>query len=214
MEIKKYIFIETFLVALFIFSFGILMGIFIENARTAQIDKSFASLEVGMLDAQLVSNLIKNADCQTAVKENINFADRVYWEARVLEKYEESNEITEALKQVHMKYDILRASIWENSINIKERCNAAYHDVVYLYEYENPSVSKRVEQNAVSNALIGLKDREGDNILLISIAADIDVASVQILMNRYNVTELPTVIIDEKFSLAGLDKIKNVADYV
>lgn len=212
---KRYlIFIEALLVACFIFSFGILAGIFIENARLNKVQQNFGQLEIEMLDVRLISSLISSSNCELAIQENINFADRVFWEARELDKYEKASELTDDLKLQHKKYDLLRASIWLNSIEIKKRCNADYHNVVYIYDYEDTGLDMKAKQEVISNILLDLKDKYQNNILLISMAGDINSPSIELLKQQYNITELPTIIIDEKYQITELTSIEDIEKYL
>jgi len=210
----KYIVLETILVAMFIFSFGILAGIFIEDARVSRVQNSFAQLEAEILDARLLSDFIGTSDCNLAIKENTIFADNVFYEARLLDKYEESNELTDYIKTQHMKYDLLRAMIWMNSIQIKQRCNATYHDVVYIYKYAKVSLDERARQTVISNILSDLKNQYGDKILLVSMAGDLDLPSIELLKAKYNITELPVIIIDETIKISELNNKSDIEKYI
>ena len=205
---KFYVLLEAFLVALFLFSFGILMGIFIENSRTSALEQNFGELETEILDARIISELISSSECQLAINENIAFADRVFWEAKELDKYEKSSQITDSIKIQHRKYDLLRTIIWMNSIKIKDRCNADYHTVVYIYNYDNPSITEKAKQEAISNLLGELKDTYGDKVLLLSLAGDGGSPSIDLLREKYNLTDLPVVFIDEQFKVVSVENMK------
>jgi hypothetical protein len=211
---RFYIFLEAFLVATFLFTFGILMGIFIENARVNILETNFASLEADILDARLISDLIGNAGCNISIQENINFADRVFYEANQLTKYENSNQITDTIRIEHKKYDLLRIMILENSINIKQKCNVSYHDVVYIYQYNNPTLSKKAEQGVISNLLSSVKEKYGNNVLLLSFAGDIDSPSVDLFKTQYNITQLPTILIDENVKITDVKSIDDIEKYL
>ena len=211
---KQYLFLEALLVAALLFSFGILMGIFIENARANLVENNFAQLETEILDARLLSDLINEADCELAKEEIISFADRVFWEARILDKFEASSEITNSIKTQHKKYDLLRAIIWMNSINIKERCGYDYHNVVYIYDYDNPNLVKNSKQAVISNILGDIKTEKGDDILLISMAGNNNLPSIDLLKNRYNITELPTILIDEKIKITNVESVEDIEKHL
>jgi hypothetical protein len=212
---RKYLlFLEALLVAVFLFSFGILSGIFIENARASKIQQNFALLETDVLDTRLISDLIGASECSVAIAKNIEFADRVFNEAKLLDKYEQSSEISDSIKQQHMKYDLLRVMIWMNSIKIRERCNASYHNIVYIYRYKNPSLAERARQTVISNLLSDIKGKYGDSILLISFSGDTGLPSVDIVKSRYNISELPVVIIDEKIKITDIKGAEEIERYI
>jgi len=211
---KQYLFIEALLVAAFLFSFGILIGVFIENARANLVGNNLAQLETEIMDARLVSNLINLVSCDIAKKETLDFADRVFLEAKTLDKFERSSEITKSIKVQHKKYDLLRAMIWVTSINIKERCGYGYHNVVYIYKYKNPSLTEKATQTVISNILSDIKDEKGDEVLLISMAGDNDLPSINLLLGAYNVTELPAIVIDEKIILTDIKNKEDIEKYL
>lgn len=212
----RYIILEALLVSVFIFTFGILVGIFIENARTNSLEQNSIEIETNILDAKLLSDLIDSSDCNLAIKENIAFADNVFGEAILLNKYEESNQLTESVKLQHKKYDLLRAIIWVNSIKIKERCNTNYHNVVYIYKYEHVNLNDNAKQAAMSNLLSEIKAEKGDQILLLSFSGDNDLPSINLLRDKYNITqeELPVILIDEKTKITNIQTKSELEKYL
>ena len=108
---QKNVFWEALLVTIFIFGIGILAGVLLENSRTSQINSLFQKSEVDLLDIKLQNEIYssENFNCEFAVKENLNFADKIYKEAQLLEKYEEASRFTEEIILQHKKYSLLRA---------------------------------------------------------------------------------------------------------
>ncbi len=202
----KHVFWQAFVAAVIIFGFGIWLGFLLENYRISKAGILFARSEVDLLDIRLQSEIYKDhaIDCGTAVKENIAFGDRVYEEAKVLDRQKQANKLTEDIVYQHKKYDVLRMIFWLNSISIKERCNSSYHNVVYLYQYTSPSLDKKAEQGVISDVLRDLKEKYGSDIMLIPLAADNNITSVKLLMSYYNISSLPTILIDEKIKFEGL----------
>ena len=213
-EKKKYLFIEALFIAVFLFSFGMLIGVFIENARANFIQGNLAQLEVEIMDAKLLSNIIDYASCDIALNETIAFADRVFWEAKTLDKFEASSEITDSIKTQHKKYDLLRAMIWVNSINIRQRCRSDYNEIVYIYDYANPSIAKKTQQGIISSVLGDIKNEKGDKVLLISLAGNNALPSVELLLKAHNITELPTILIDGKTKITDIESIEDIKKYL
>ena len=83
-----------------------------------------------------------------------------------------------------------------------------------MYEFDNPMVNKKAEQEAISNMLIDLKNKYKDKILLISIAGDINMPSIELLKKQYNITKLPVVLFDEKIKFETLDELKEIEKYI
>lgn len=216
MEVKmlnsqKHIFWQALLVTILIFGIGIVLGIILENWRTGEIDYMFQNSEINIMDIKLQTEIYSKGDfnCDTAIRENLNFAERIYNEAKLMERYESASTLTENLATRHRKYDILRANLLLNSIRIKEKCNSSYSDVVYFYKYNNPTLDTKAKQNTFSKLLMELKKRKGDEILLIPMAGDNDVVSINLLLDKFGISqdELPVILINNKKKITELESI-------
>ena len=152
--------------------------------------------------------------CGVLVEANFNLLNRVYQEAIALEHYESSGKITESIKSEHKKYDILRTFIWINFIRIKERCDTDYHNVIYLYEYNQEDLTKKAEQNVWSRILGEIKENKGRSIVLIPIAADNELSSLSALVSEFDIKDYPVVIIDEKWIFEDLASAADLENYL
>jgi hypothetical protein len=210
----KHVFWQAFLAAAIIFAFGIWMGFLLENYRTSKAGIMFSKDEVDLMDIRLQSELYKNHDleveCTSAVEENMKFGDRIYEEGKIFDQQKKANELTEDIIYQHKKLDLLRVTFWLNSIYIKNKCNSTYHNVVYFYQFKNPEMDKKAEQGVVSEVLTNLKEKYGSNVVLIPLAADNNITSITLLREYYNVTYLPTILIDEEHKIQGTTSLKDI----
>lgn len=216
-ESRKNAFWQAFLVTILIFGIGIFAGIIIENIRTSAIQNVYQISEVDLLDMRLQSDLSTgNFSCNLLIDENFKFADRIYQEAQVLDKYSNAARLTNGILFEHKKYDVLRAMLFSNSLNIQKKCNSTYHNVLYFYDYTNPSVDVRAKQNVFSKLLLQLKETEGSNVLLIPMAADNELSSVDILLRTYNITQsdLPVIIVDQKTKLTSIETVQDLENAI
>jgi len=199
-----------------VFSIGIFIGFSIENVRNNFAYQTYVKSETNLLDARLQNYLLSNfpiENCDLSIQKNIEFGDRIYKEAEMLEEYEEANKISQAILLEHKKFDLLRALFWLNSIKIKEKCNSSIVNVVYFYELNDISLDKRAKQNVFSNLLYKIKQEYGSNIMLIPIAGDNNLTSVEMLIQNYDITELPTVLVNEKIKISepvGFEEFKEI----
>lgn len=202
---QKYVFLNALILTVFIFAVGVAIGYWFESLRVDKVNILYLNAELSMLDMRVVSDLFAgNVNCENAIKENINFGDKIYSEARMLERYENAQRLSEILKIQHYKYDLLRVMFFRNSITIKERCNESFHTVVYLYQYNEPSLELKNRQAVFSNMLLRVKEKRGSNIVLIPIAGDLNFSSVSLIIREYNITKLPTILIDEKTKITEI----------
>jgi len=216
-ESQKHTFWQALLITIVIFSMGIIFGVVLENWRTNKVDNLYKYSEIDLLDVKLQSEIYSmgNFNCGKAVEKNIAFADRVYEEAKQLEEYEKSSILTQDLKISHKKYDILRTILLLNSNKIKEQCNVSYQEVVYFYRYNNVDLNLKEEERVFSRLLEELKNDKGDKVLLIPIAADNNITSVDLILDKYNILQkdLPVILIDGKIKISELKSIDDLKKY-
>lgn len=216
-ESQKHVFWEALILAIFIFASGILLGYFLELNRTSQIITAYQESEINLLDIQIqkstFSEKIDPEECSFAIKEMMNFADRTYNEAKLLEKYEGSSKLSEGLLFQHKKYALLRAILWSNAIDIKSQC-PSFDTVVYIYELEPKDVEVSARQNSFSKYLEELKQEKGNSILLIPLAGNTEASSIDFLKQRYNVQEFPSIIVNEKNLITTVSDLESIRNYL
>jgi hypothetical protein len=216
MEMKnKHIFWEALILAIFIFASGILLGYMLEMNRTSKIISLYQQAELDTLDTRIQDNIISltRVDCNLLFNETINFANRIYGEASLLEKYEGANQLSEGIVFQHKKYDLLRAELWLNSIKIKEKCPVNLSTIVYFYEYNPDNLKIKSEQDVYSKKLFELKTSTS-NIILIPIAGNMNISSIDYLKSYYNITKYPAVVVNEKIVINTLEDLDKIESYL
>lgn len=201
---QKFAFLYALIFAIFVFVIGFFIGFTVENMRNNVAYQSYVSSEISMNDVRLQNQILTYSDikdCKLTQENNIYFGNRLYEESKMLDKYDKSNEISKFIKTEHKKFDLLRAIFWLNSITIKEKCNSDYVNVVYIYDYVNPTISQKAEQQVISNLLLEIKNDYGDKVILIPFAGDNDLVSIETLKSKYNITKLPSVLINENIKI-------------
>lgn len=213
---QKFFFLYALIIAIIVFNIGIYMGYLLENSRIDKINTLYLNSEMELLDQRIqkdASDMI-NFSCKDLVNENINFADQIYTEALQIEKYENANKLSDAIVTQHKRFDLLRTLFWTNSMRIKQKCNANYHDVVYFYQYNNPTIEQKAKQQFFSNLLFGLKQEKGDKIMLIPIAGDNNISSIDLLEKNFGISELPTILIDESIKITDVNNKSDIEKYL
>ncbi len=215
---QKHAFWEALFVTILIFALGVLAGFVLENWRIAKVDILYQNSEINLLDTKVQTDIYSSGffDCESAIKENIDFANRIYEEAKSLDKYQKASVLKNDLVLSHKKYDLLRSMLLLNSVKIKQRCNAIYHDVVYFYLYNSDNIDLLAKEDVFSRILGELKQRKGNDILLIPIAADNNLTSADLLLKNYNVTidQLPIIVIDSKIKITQIENVDEIMKYI
>ncbi len=216
MKSQKWNFLYALIITLIVFNLGIFMGYMLESNRINKINNFYLDAETELLDQMIQKDAlgILDLDCDILVKENIKFADKIYEEALVIQKYEDANRINNDIITQHKKFDLLRTLFWINCIKIKQTCNQDYHNLVYFYQYNNPTLEQKSKQLFFSNLLGEIKKNKNDSVMLIPIAADNDIPSINILIQKYNITELPAILIDEKVKITDVENMEDIEKYL
>jgi hypothetical protein len=199
MKKEHNVFWQALLLAVTFLVIGLYLGVSLEQGRLTEINDYYIQSEVSLIDIMALDNLIDSSslNCEDLKSANINLLDRVYEEAILLDEYESAGRITEGITSLHKKYDVLRGYLWINSIQIKRRCGGEFNTLVYFYNYAEEDLTKKAEQNVWSKVLYEIKQERGSNVILIPIAADTGLESINAMLNAYNVTDYPVVIVNE-----------------
>ncbi len=209
---QKSIFLQALIASTFIFIIGFLIGIHFENTRVDAMKDIFYDSETMISDFEVASGIIfdSNKSCETIVEKSVLFADKIYSEALKLEKYDNSNKLTQRFMPLHRRYDLLRTILWKDLIKNKKLCNININTLIYVYEYVDPTIETKGIQGAMSNYLGDLKNKFGDDIILIPIAADTNLDSLDSLKDIYNLTKVPVIFVNEKYKFETLDSLKGI----
>jgi len=202
---------QALIITLIIFWSGILIGIFFEDSRVTEITTLYSDSETSISDFETASSLIfnENMNCSRLNEEAIIFADRIYEEAKKLEQYDNSNKITDRVIYLHKRYDLLRTILWEKIIENKEQCTEPVNTIVYLYKYKAEDIETISTQKTISNYLTEIKKQNPDAIL-IPIADDMNILSLDILKEVYNITQTPAIIINENHTIYDLNNLNQI----
>jgi len=198
-EEKRYttgLYLKAFAISVAIFSCGLLIGIYIENfftsdlsARTAVIENSVREIELEMLYFQDLSDTY-SCDFLSAVivKTNSNL-DTLAQELQ----YSEKNILftKETIRNIKMTYTSLLIKDWLLQEKVKKSCGADAVTVLYFYTTE--SCDDCVTQGDV---LTLLKDTFKEKLMVFPIDTQIDISMTKILMDRFNVTAMPSIVIN------------------
>lgn len=215
---QKIVFLYAFILTLVLFNIGIFFGVNLESSRVEKIKDFYSETELRLLDQDLQRQSLETLDlsCDEVFSEIVRFADQIYGEAQEISNLESVNSLSSEVTVQHQRFDLLRTRFWLDSIALKKECGFSYHNVVYLYDYIDPSLETKAKQNFFSNVLFEVKQEQGQNILLIPIAADLDSPAIQLILDHYGITEddLPVIFIDEKVKITDVENFEDVNKFL
>ena len=187
-----------------------------ESSRVNKINEFYVQSDMDLLDQRVQSDAfdIVDLNCEDAISANIIFADKIFEDAKTIQRFEDANRFNNDIIFQHKRFDLLRTLFWMNSIRIKNNCNASYHNIVYFYKYNDPSIEQKARQRVFSRILEELKQDEGKNVMLIPIAGDNNLTSVDLLIKTYEISNLPTILIDETVKIDTLETKEDIEKYL
>lgn len=211
---KYPVFIQALALTIVVMLIGMYSGILLEQNRYNEVNEYFVDSEVMLIDVMSLNSLLNsnaNVSCVDLKEANVRLLNKVYEESIVLDEYETSGRMnSDLLKPVHQKYDVLRSYLWMNAIQIKNRCDSEFNTLVYLYNYSEEDLNKNAEQNVWSKVLYEIKQEKEDDVLLIPIAYDTELITLEALMDNYEIESLPVVIVNEETVFRKLSEKEDV----
>ena len=213
---KKRVFWEALILTVLVFILGFLAGLVFENKRVEVIEDYYIQSENSLMDIFALNNFVSlnNLSCDVLINSNIDFANRIYNEAKILDEYEKAGRITDKIDAQHKKYDIMRTFLWMNTMKTKEICkNDSVHTFVYLYNFNTNDLTEKATNSVWSKILVDLKETRGDEIVLIPIAVDSNIIALNSILESYNIQQYPVLIIDNQEVVKELSSVEELEKY-
>ena len=154
------------------------------------------------------------SSCEEAINQNFIFADDIYNKGLELERYEQASQLTDDISREKKRYVLLKTELWLNSILLKEKCNDPFDTVVYFYAGDPNNNLKVSEQKVLSNVLKTVKENLGNEIILIPVAGDLNIGTIDLQKRLYNVSYFPSVLINEEILLEGFKPVEEIESHL
>jgi len=206
---------KAFVITAAVFMTGIFAGVLLDSGRVDEVRNEYTSMDIQTSDARLQTLYYQTFEnttnfCGPAIEENLAFADKVYREGIRIDQYEKVNKLAPSLIQEKKRYVLLKLQFWLNCINLKKTCNASYVNVVYFYSHYNTTTQEQVQ----SAVLMDLKNQYGRDMMLIPLPIDLNITSIEMIKKQYGITLTPTILINEKIKLQGLQERNTLAEII
>jgi len=203
--------LRSLILTLVVFSAGVFLGIWLEDMRINHIKNRLLEVEVNWNDVRMQSSLMETS-CPIALDVNKEFGEKLLKEGEEIERYEKANVMSQEIITQKKKYALLQIQYWLNTVKLRERCNASINTVLYFYSQFDPNV--RLQQNIQSRVLVDLIHDCKGKLITFPLPIDLDIASVEILKRRFNVTKAPSLVINETVVLEGLQSRQTLEKYI
>jgi hypothetical protein len=214
---KYRIFLEAFLLTAVIFLIGFGIGFFVESYRTDKVIDDYRDYEVEALDLKLQNyyyQIMDRSSCDISIEQNFIFADQLYNDGLLLERYEEASQISDNIEREKKRYVLLKTELWLNSLLLKEKCDKPFDTVVYFYSGDPSNNAVLSQQKIISNVLKEVKENRGNSIILLPIAGDLGLDAIDLQMRIYGIETLPAILINEETVLEGFRTVEEIESYL
>lgn len=210
----KRIFIKTAIMTSAIFVIGIYVGIMLDSLRLEEVKTRLTEIDNLWNDVRLLQQFLEETKnvtpyCNSLLEENLKVGDRIYEEGLKVEEYERSNRFTSFLLEKR-RYALLDLQFWMNSIKLKKVCNASYSTVIYFYSQYNKTPQQRFQDNV----LWDLKQKCGPRIIYITFPADLDISTIEIVKETYNIKKIPSILINESTVLESPVTMRELEEHI
>jgi hypothetical protein len=210
---EKSAFGKALVLTVILFFVGVSLGVFIESYRGNSVREQYESLEFELLDSKLRTDFyqLMGVDfCDIAIRDNLEFSDRIYEEGKKIDVYEKFNRLGNKLLDEKKKYTLLKTEFWLNSILLRDKCNEDYATIVYFYLDSPGDDDVKQSQNVQSKILGDLKEISGADIMLIPLPIDLGISVVDSFLELNDISVFPTILINENIKLEGLHSLEDI----
>jgi len=197
--VKFNIYLKAFLLSLSIFLIGLFIGIGLETYlasswlnKASEIESSVQEMELEMLYFQ---NLNESYSCDfltEIVRKTNNNLDVL---AGQLSQYSEGNIIftRQDIEGLKRRYTSLLIKDWMLQERIKRNCGTKIFTILYFYDREGCD-NCLIQGNVLSS----LKYSFTEKLMIFPIDIKVENSMKDVLLKRFNITIMPSLVIDEK----------------
>ncbi|MCK4319487.1 hypothetical protein KAW38_02860 [Candidatus Micrarchaeota archaeon] len=186
-----HIYLFAFIITFALFGAGFYLGAHINSFFAEEIGSEIQSLIEHMHSSELLFLLDDDLFCPVYIAEQKNLDEESWSIGSTLEFMEKEKGYTDY--ELKKRYFQLEVRNYILGLKAKEICNLTTHHILYFYS--NIDCSECREQG---NELTFLRNEVGRQIRTYSFDGSINVAVVEALEEKYNITSYPSMIIDEE----------------
>ncbi len=196
--VNRQIYLNAAVLTIILYVLGIFTGFFLYKSQMEETSKELETLRVklenlqlenmylttnqGSLSCKFLSVSLKNLE-----KKIMEFSKRL---PRRLESYEKYGKVNSEYEKLKRDYMLLSLRTWILASSIKDRCGRDIIPILYFYSKDCDTCVKQGEELD--------KIRSDPRVMIFVVDYNLDEPIVKIIEDSYNVTTVPSLIIDEK----------------
>jgi hypothetical protein len=218
-EVTKYRYFFAAVLTLVIFVMGILFSNFVDQTRYDSLRTEVRDNRVELESRQLQLNYLRSDNIQSCSALEAGLKDIVSgYNKRLgnLQTFMENSFFNrEEFRVMKQSYILSGIRYWMFAEEIRDKCDYEANTILFFTSEigggeECPECGKMGEQLSV------LKKKYEDNLLIFTIPMSMDDGMVEMLEGQYNVTDVPTVVVNGNSSkrIEGFKSRRVVEDYL
>ena len=205
-KVRLHIYLKAALLTFLVFISGVVIGWYLDETRVSFVKSKIDELEISFSNLALEEEFYrsiatnKNTICNIYISKANDLALQAGKLGSYLESFREISKFSlhniEILKD---KYFILNLKLWLYMRKLREDCN--YNTTTILFFYTS---MERCEDCAAQGIVLDqLKKSDPEKYMIFAIDVDSKLGIVNTLKVYFNVTKVPTLIINEKQKIEG-----------
>ena len=191
----KNAYITAFLISIFLFLMGIMVGYFIQKSISQGTDEKLNKLQNKIEDVQLqyiYLNIMNENDCDFG-SILLDEATQELWNINKELTLFENKVSKEDMEILEKKYFLLSAKAWILNSYISKHCEQDSLPILYFYSVPCKECEK---QGEILDSIQNFEFKDKIRIFVMNINSEEKI--VQTIKKTYNITLTPTIIINEK----------------
>ncbi len=191
-NVNKPKYIAIIVVVFFVFVVGILLGKILTEMNLSSYTNTAAFLKLQTLSLSLQQDLISKNICDIDVFKITRDRARLGAKVEELEKsLGKTNPQTIALKA---EYSLISIRQWLLVKDVKEKCGQDVNIILFFYSNTNNLQDSELQ----GYVLDYLHRKYPEKIVTYSLDSDLEEPTIGTLMELYNITQIPSIVINEK----------------
>jgi hypothetical protein len=161
------------------------------------------------LYADTMQHVDKDKLCKVIEFSTKRQLDKGYYFVTLLKTYEEANLLAD-YEETRNRYFLSNVALWLYTTQSKTLCNNSEVTPLLFFYKTNTACPDCIVQGQILD-----KIREKcPNVRVITLASDTDLSIIKLIMSQYNVMDAPTLVIDNKDVLEGVQNETSIMKYI
>ncbi len=201
MEVSKWIFVKALLITLFVLTIIYSINVYLNDMREETIEPQMMDTVDTLEEMEALTQLMRmfggNATCVT-LKSQLNLIDKKIWKlGNKIEDYRRlTSEFMDDPSYLKQKKKFNRQEVLYLSLLKQIRQNCDMDQTVILYFYKNGVDCKLCDEQ--SFVLTHINKRIDEEVAIFSFDTDLEIPSVDVLIQYYGVNEYPCLVIEDE----------------